>query len=159
MTANKSFHLPEPDTDIIMIGPGTGIAPFRAFLHERSNDDGNGRNWLFHGARHRDQDFLYREEMWAMEADGNLRLDVAFSREQEEKVYVSHLMGGEGEELYSWIRDGAILYVCGDATSMARDVEETLTAIIRDYGDFDDDGARAEVERLREAGQYRRDVY
>ncbi|NLG45564.1 FAD-binding protein [Gordonia sp. (in: high G+C Gram-positive bacteria)] len=159
VTANKSFHLPEPDTDIIMIGPGTGIAPFRAFLHERSNDDGNGRNWLFHGARHRDQDFLYREEMWAMEADGNLRLDVAFSREQEEKVYVSHLMGGEGEELYSWIRDGAILYVCGDATSMARDVEETLTAIIRDYGDFDDDGARAEVERLREAGQYRRDVY
>lgn len=159
VTANKSFRLPEPDTDIIMVGPGTGIAPFRAFLHERSNDDGRGRNWLFHGARRRDQDFLYRDEMWAMEADGSLRLDVAFSREQEEKIYVSHLMGGEGEELYSWIRDGAVLYVCGDATSMARDVEETLTAIIREYGDFDDEGARAEVQRLRECGQYRRDVY
>ncbi|MBM7366594.1 diflavin oxidoreductase [Gordonia hydrophobica] len=159
VTPNKAFHLPEPDTDIIMVGPGTGIAPFRAFIQERSHDDGNGRNWLFHGARHRDQDFLYRDEMWAMEADGNLRLDVAFSREQDEKIYVSHLMGGQGEELYSWIRDGAILYVCGDATQMARDVDETLTAIIREYGDFDEDGARAEVQRLREAGQYRRDVY
>ena len=159
VTANKSFRLPEPDTDIIMVGPGTGIAPFRAFIHERSHDDGCGRNWLFHGARYRDQDFLYRDEMWAMEADGNLRLDVAFSREQDEKVYVSHLMGGKGEEIYSWIRDGAILYVCGDATQMARDVDETLTAIIREYGDFDDEGARAEVQRLREAGQYRRDVY
>ncbi|EGD56687.1 diflavin oxidoreductase [Gordonia neofelifaecis] len=159
LTANKSFHLPEPDTDIIMVGPGTGIAPFRGFLHERRNDDGSGRNWLFHGARRRDQDFLYRDEMWAMEADGSLRLDVAFSREQDEKIYVSHLMGGQGEELYSWIRDGAVLYVCGDATQMAHDVDETLVAIIRDYGDFDDEGARAELQRLRESGQYRRDVY
>lgn len=159
VTANKSFRLPEPDTDIIMVGPGTGIAPFRAFLHERRQDNGRGRNWLFHGARHRDQDFLYRDEMWAMEADGTLRLDVAFSREQDEKIYVSHLMGGRGEELYSWIRDGAVLYVCGDATKMARDVEETLVAIIREYGGFDDEGARAELQRLRESGQYRRDVY
>ncbi|MGB3698379.1 MAG: FAD-binding protein [Gordonia sp. (in: high G+C Gram-positive bacteria)] len=159
ITPNKSFRLPEPDTDIIMVGPGTGIAPFRSFVHERSHDDGHGRNWLFHGARRRDQDFLYRDEMWAMEADGNLRLDVAFSREQDEKVYVSHLMGGRGQELYSWIRDGAVVYVCGDATRMAHDVEEALTAIIRDYGDFDEAGARAEVERLRTSGQYRRDVY
>ncbi|MGB3301380.1 diflavin oxidoreductase [Gordonia sp. (in: high G+C Gram-positive bacteria)] len=159
VTPNKSFRLPEPDTDIIMVGPGTGIAPFRSFLYERSNDEGNGRNWLFHGARRQDQDFLYRDEMWAMEADGNLRLDVAFSREQEEKVYVSHLMDGKGEELYSWIRDGAVVYVCGDANRMAHDVEQTLMTIIREYGDFDEAGARAEVERLREAGQYRRDVY
>lgn len=160
LTANKSFRLPEPDTDIIMVGPGTGIAPFRAFVHERSADDGNGRNWLFHGARHRDLDFLYRDEMKVLHADGAIdRLDVAFSREQDEKVYVSHLMGSHAEELYSWLRDGAVLYVCGDANQMAKDVDDALTAIIRDQADLDEAAARAEVERLREAGQYRRDVY
>ncbi|WP_132993849.1 diflavin oxidoreductase [Gordonia zhaorongruii] len=161
VTPNKSFRLPAPDTDIIMIGPGTGVAPFRAFVHERARTEGTGRNWLFHGARHRDQDFLYRDELTQMQAEGSLdRLDVAFSREQEDKVYVSHLMGGYGEDIYTWLRDGAVLYVCGDAQRMAGDVEEALAAIIAEYGDADDiESARAEVTRLREEGRYLRDVY
>ncbi|WP_026919154.1 diflavin oxidoreductase [Gordonia shandongensis] len=160
LTPNKSFHLPEPDTDIIMVGPGTGIAPFRAFVHERAQDDGNGRNWLFHGARRRDLDFLYSDEMTVLHADGAIdRLDVAFSREQEEKVYVSDLLGSHAEEIYSWLRDGAVLYVCGNADRMARDVDEALTTIIKDQAGLDDESARAEMERLRAAGQYRRDVY
>lgn len=160
LTPNRGFRLPEPGTDIIMVGPGTGIAPFRSFLHERAAAAGEGRNWLFHGARHRDHDFLYREEITTFHSEGTLdRLDVAFSREQEEKVYVSHLMGGHGEDIYRWLRDGAVLYVCGDANRMAHDVETALTGIFRDYGDLDEEGARAEVEKLRESGQYRRDVY
>ncbi|MBB4135802.1 diflavin oxidoreductase [Gordonia humi] len=161
LTPNKSFRLPEPDTDIIMIGPGTGVAPFRAFVHERAGTAGSGRNWLFHGARRRDHDFLYRDELLGLHADGSLdRLDVAFSREQEDKQYVSHLMDGHGEELYTWLRDGAVVYVCGDAERMAGDVEDALAAIIVEYGDADDDaGARAELERLRAEGRYLRDVY
>ncbi|MCF8590227.1 diflavin oxidoreductase [Gordonia liuliyuniae] len=160
VTPNKSFRLPEPDTDIIMIGPGTGVAPFRAFVHERAGSDGSGRNWLFHGARHRDQDFLYRDELLGLHADGSLdRLDVAFSREQETKQYVSHLMGGHGQELYTWLRDGAVVYVCGDADRMAGDVEDALAAIIAEYGDHDEESARAFLEGLRAEGRYLRDVY
>ncbi|GAC56808.1 putative oxidoreductase [Gordonia hirsuta DSM 44140 = NBRC 16056] len=160
LTPNKSFRLPEPDTDIIMIGPGTGIAPFRGFLHQRATVGGSGRNWLFHGARHRDQDFLYREEITALHSDGVIdRLDVAFSREQEEKVYVQHLMDGHGEEIYHWLRDGAVLYVCGDADEMANSVEEALVAILAQYGPHDEDSARARVGELRDEGRYLRDVY
>lgn len=160
LTPNKSFRLPEPDTDIIMIGPGTGIAPFRGFLHHRSTEDGSGRNWLFHGARHRDQDFLYRDEISEMHTDGVLdRLDVAFSREQEEKVYVQHLMDGHGAEIYHWLRDGAVLYVCGDADEMARSVDEALVAILAEHGPHDEESARARVAELRDEGRYLRDVY
>ncbi|MCF8605048.1 FAD-binding protein [Gordonia sp. HY442] len=160
VTPNKSFRLPEPDTDIIMIGPGTGVAPFRAFVHERAGGEGSGRNWLFHGARNRDHDFLYRDELLDLHANGSLdRLDVAFSREQEHKEYVSHLMGGHGEELYTWLRDGAVVYVCGDADRMAGDVEDALASIIVQYGDVDEDTARAELDRLRNEGRYLRDVY
>lgn len=160
LTPNKSFRLPEPETDIIMIGPGTGVAPFRAFVHERAGTDAGGRNWLFHGARHRDQDFLYRDELLGFHADGSLdRLDVAFSREQEHKQYVSHLMNGHGEELYTWLRDGAVVYVCGDAERMATDVEDALAAIISQHGDVDEEAARAELDRLRAEGRYLRDIY
>ncbi|MFT4088590.1 MAG: FAD-binding protein [Gordonia sp. (in: high G+C Gram-positive bacteria)] len=160
LTPNKSFRLPEPDTDIIMIGPGTGIAPFRAFLHERAAADAGGRNWLFHGARHRDHDFLYRDEIAELHSEGTLhRLDVAFSREQEEKVYVHHLMDGHGEEIYRWLRDGAVLYVCGDADRMAGDVDAALARILAEHGDLDLDAAAAELERLRAEGKYLRDVY
>ncbi len=160
LTPNKSFRLPEPDTDIIMIGPGTGIAPFRAFVHERANDDGSGRNWLFHGARKRDHDFLYRDEIVQMHHDGSLdRLDVAFSREQEDKVYVQHLMDSHGEDIYTGLRDGAVLYVCGDADRMAADVENALAAIIAEHGEVEPDDARAEIDRLRSEGRYLRDVY
>ncbi|MFC0313478.1 sulfite reductase flavoprotein subunit alpha [Gordonia phosphorivorans] len=160
LTPNKNFRLPEPDTDIIMIGPGTGIAPFRGFLHERAQDGGSGRNWLFHGARHRDQDFLYREEISALHADGVLdRLDVAFSREQEEKVYVQHLMDGHGTDIYHWLRDGAVLYVCGDANSMAQSVDDALTGIVAAHEDLDEEAARARLDELRAQGRYLRDVY
>lgn len=160
LTPNKSFRLPEPDTDIIMIGPGTGIAPFRGFLHERATRGGQGRNWLFHGARHRDHDFLYRDEIHALHADGVLdRLDVAFSREQEEKVYVQHLMDGHGEDIYHWLRDGAVLYVCGDADAMAKSVDEALTSIIATHENLDEDAAHARLDELRAEGRYRRDVY
>lgn len=160
LTPNKSFRLPEPDTDIIMIGPGTGIAPFRGFLHQRALDGGSGRNWLFHGARHRDQDFLYREEISSLHADGVLnRLDVAFSREQEEKVYVQHLMDGHREDIYHWLRDGAVLYVCGDATAMAQSVDDALAQIIADYEQLDAEAARARLDELRSTGRYLRDVY
>lgn len=160
LTPNKNFRLPEPDTDIIMIGPGTGIAPFRGFLHERAQDGGSGRNWLFHGARHRDQDFLYREEISSLHSDGVLdRLDVAFSREQEEKVYVQHLMDGHGADLYHWLRDGAVLYVCGDATEMAQSVDDALVAIIVANEGLNEEAARARLEELRAQGRYLRDVY
>ncbi|MFZ2509605.1 MAG: FAD-binding protein [Gordonia sp. (in: high G+C Gram-positive bacteria)] len=160
LTPNKSFRLPEPDTDIIMIGPGTGIAPFRGFLHHRSTESGSGRNWLFHGARHRDHDFLYREEISAMHTEGVLdRLDVAFSREQEEKVYVQHLMDGHGADIYHWLRDGAVLYVCGDADEMARSVDEALVAILTEHGPHDEVSARARIAELRAEGRYLRDVY
>lgn len=160
LTPNKNFRLPEPDTDIIMIGPGTGIAPFRGFLHRRAGDGGSGRNWLFHGARRRDQDFLYREEIKSMHDDGVLhRLDVAFSREQEEKVYVQHLMDGHGEELYHWLRDGAVLYVCGDADEMAQSVEDALVGILTAHGDHDEASARSRLEELKAEGRYLRDVY
>lgn len=159
LTPNKSFRLPEADTDIIMIGPGTGIAPFRGFLHERAQASAAGRNWLFHGAR-RNQDFLYRDEISALHSEGVLdRLDVAFSREQEEKVYVQHLMDGHGEELYHWLRDGAVLYVCGDADAMAKSVDDALVSILAQHGPHDEESARAQVEELRAQGRYLRDVY
>ena len=143
-----------------MIGPGTGIAPFRGFLHHRAMLGGSGRNWLFHGARRRDQDFLYREEIKGMHDDGVLdRLDVAFSREQEEKVYVQHLMDGHGADLYHWLRDGAVLYVCGDADEMAQSVEDALVGILTAHGDHDDASARARLEELKAEGRYLRDVY
>ena len=160
LTPNKSFRLPEPDTDIIMIGPGTGIAPFRGFLHHRKSNEAAGRNWLFHGARHRDHDFLYKDEITDLHQDGVIdRLDVAFSREQEEKVYVQHLMDGHGEEIYHWLRDGAVLYVCGDADEMAKDVDDAITSILQQYGGLDEEAAREEVKRLNDEGRYKRDVY
>lgn len=160
LTPNKNFRLPEPDTDIIMIGPGTGIAPFRGFLHERAGDGGSGRNWLFHGARRRNDDFLYRDEIRGMHEDGTLdRLDVAFSREQEEKVYVQHLMDGHGADLYHWLRDGAVLYVCGDADAMAKSVDDALVDILTQHGDHDEASAREALEDLKSQKRYLRDVY
>lgn len=160
LTPNKSFRLPEPDTDIIMIGPGTGIAPFRGFLHQRATEPGSGRNWLFQGARHRDHDFLYGEEINGLHSEGVIdRLDVAFSREQEDKVYVQHLMDGHGEEIYQWLRDGAVLYVCGNADRMATSVEDALVAILAEHGPHDEESARARVAELRDEGRYLRDVY
>ena len=133
---NERFRLPaDPSRDVIMIGPGTGVAPFRAFVQERRETGAGGRNWLFFGNRHFADDFLYQTEWQAALTDGSLhRLDLAFSRDQADKRYVQHALREQGRELHAWLRDGAYLYVCGDAAQMARDVHATLVAIVAEHG-------------------------
>ncbi|UGT64623.1 bifunctional nitrate reductase/sulfite reductase flavoprotein subunit alpha [Nocardia asteroides] len=145
---------------MIMVGPGTGIAPFRGFLHERRALGAPGRNWLFFGDQHAAQHFYYRAELEDMFRSGFLtRLDLAFSRDQRERVYVQHRMIEHGAELWSWLRDGAYFYVCGDAARMATDVDEALLTIARVHGKLDDDGARAFRKQLVAEKRYVRDVY
>lgn len=158
---NKKFRLPaDGNVPIVMIGPGTGIAPFRAFLHERRALAQRGRNWLFFGERSADTDFLYRNELQAMKADGHLaRLDTAFSRDQAHKVYVQDRMRENGAELWRWLSDGAQLYVCGDASRMAKDVDAALHQVVEQYGAMDGEAAREYVLELQDAGRYHKDVY
>ena len=132
---NKKFRLPHADAPIIMIGPGTGIAPFRGFLHERRSLGAKGRNWLFFGERSAATDYLYREELEAMHADGHLtRLDTAFSRDQADKVYVQDRMLEQAPVFWNWLQDGASIYVCGDASRMAKDVNRALHTIVERQG-------------------------
>ena len=154
------FRLPEDDArHIIMIGPGTGVAPFRAFLQERRARGAAGRNWLFFGDQRRDSDFLYQEEFAGYERDGLLtRFDVAFSRDQSERVYVQHRMRERSAELWSWLEEGAALYVCG-AASMARDVDTALAAIIARQGRRSGGEAKAYLAGLARDQRYLRDVY
>ncbi len=158
---NKSFRLPaNGDTPVIMIGPGTGIAPFRAFLEERRAVGARGRNWLLFGDQREATDFLYREELLAMRDDGLLtRLDLAWSRDQGAKVYVQHRMLEAASELWSWLEDGAHLYVCGDASRMAKDVDAALHKVIGTAGGRTPEAAAAYVDRLRSDRRYQRDVY
>ena len=158
---NKKFRLPQnPDSPVIMIGPGTGIAPFRAFLHERRAIGAKGRNWLFFGERNSGNDFLYREELEKMTADGHItRLDTAFSRDQEHKVYVQDRMLEQAAQFWAWLQDGAAVYVCGDASRMAKDVETTLHAIVEKQGGMSRDDAKEYVRNLRDDHRYHRDVY
>ncbi|WP_407663950.1 sulfite reductase subunit alpha [Mycolicibacterium sarraceniae] len=158
---NHNFRLPAPDVPIIMIGPGTGIAPFRAFLHERQAIAAPGKSWLFFGDRRRATDFLYGDELSEFVESGALtRLDLAFSREQDSpKTYVQHRMKDNAAELFSWLQDGAHLYVCGDADRMAKDVDRTLHEIVADAGGMDAAGAHAYVNELIKAHRYVRDVY
>ncbi|HET7102756.1 MAG TPA: sulfite reductase subunit alpha [Terracidiphilus sp.] len=158
---NKKFRLPRnPDAPVIMIGPGTGVAPFRGFLHERRATGATGRNWLFFGARSAATDFLYREELEAMRADGHLtRLDTAFSRDQQQKIYVQDLMRQNASQLWRWLDDGAHLYVCGDGAHMAKDVNRTLQAIIAQEGGMNESAAESWVQSLKEGHRYQRDVY
>ncbi|WP_067976370.1 bifunctional nitrate reductase/sulfite reductase flavoprotein subunit alpha [Mycolicibacter icosiumassiliensis] len=150
----------EPDVPMIMVGPGTGIAPFRGFLHERRALGHTGRNWLFFGEQHAATDFYYRDEITGMHADGFLtELDLAFSRDQAEKVYVQDRMRARGAELWRWLQEGAHLYVCGDAHRMAKEVEATIVAIAQQHGGLDPDAAKAHVRALSSAGRYQRDVY
>ncbi|TVR11220.1 MAG: hypothetical protein EA401_11305 [Planctomycetota bacterium] len=157
----KKFQLPEdPQTDIIMVGPGTGIAPFRAFLQERLALGAQGRHWLFFGDQHVATDFLYGDEFSALHSDGSLhQLDLAFSRDQDYKIYVQHRIIERGEQLWRWIDDGAHFYVCGDALRMAKDVDQALHQIIRDHGGMDEDGAKQYVKAMKKGGRYLRDVY
>jgi sulfite reductase (NADPH) flavoprotein alpha-component len=158
---NKKFRLPaDPDTPMIMIGPGTGIAPFRGFLHERRALGHNGRNWLFFGERSAASDFLYRDEFEAMLADGHLaKLDTAFSRDQESKVYVQDRMIQNSHVLWDWLQDGASVYVCGDASQMGKDVHATLRKIVEKEAGMSAQGAEEYVTALKEQHRYHRDLY
>jgi sulfite reductase (NADPH) flavoprotein alpha-component len=158
---SSNFRPPSAsDTPMIMIGPGTGIAPFRGFLQERRALGHTGPNWLFFGEQHAATDFYYREEIEKMHADGLLtELDLAFSRDQREKVYVQHLMRKRGAQLWSWLQDGAQLYVCGSADPMAKDVDRALREIAAEHGNLDPDAAKAYVQSLSADKRYHRDVY
>jgi sulfite reductase (NADPH) flavoprotein alpha-component len=155
------FRLPlSPDTPIIMIGPGTGIAPFRAFLQERRAIGAQGRNWLVFGNPHRDRDFLFEEELQAYCRGGLLtRLDTAFSSDQESKIYVQHRLLEHAQDLWSWLEEGAHLYVCGDAQRMARDVEAGLTYIVGKEGRMEPAAAKAYLAKLTAESRYQKDVY
>ncbi|MBW9092906.1 molybdopterin-dependent oxidoreductase [Microbacterium jejuense] len=149
-----------PETPMIMIGPGTGVAPFRAFLHDRRADGHPGRNWLFFGEQHAATDFYYRDELVAMHDDGFLtHLDVAFSRDQRQKVYVQDRMLEHGARLWRWLEDGAHVYVCGDASRMAKDVEATLATIAQQHGGLGEDAAADYLRTLAADARYVRDVY
>jgi sulfite reductase (NADPH) flavoprotein alpha-component len=157
---SEAFRLAPADRPIIMIGPGTGIAPFRAFLQERRAIGARGRNWLFFGNPHRETDFLYGDELLEWRRDGLLtRLDTAFSRDQGEKIYVQHRMLENAAELWAWLQDGAHLYVCGDAERMARDVDRGLAYIVAKQGRMEPAGAKSYLARLASEGRYQRDVY
>lgn len=161
LSPNKSFRLPsDDDVPVVMIGPGTGIAPFRAFLHERRARGASGRNWLFFGDQHRSSDFTYEDELTELSRDGVLnRLDLAFSRDQTDKIYVQHRMRESGKELYTWLEEGAHLYVCGDATRMAKDVDAALHDIVAEHGGYSSDRAEDYISKLRRDKRYLRDVY
>ncbi|MDX7997801.1 NADPH-dependent assimilatory sulfite reductase flavoprotein subunit [Xenorhabdus sp. Reich] len=158
---NNNFRLPaDPQTPVIMIGPGTGIAPFRAFLQQRDSQGAEGKNWLFFGNPHFVEDFLYQVEFQRYVKDGLLtRIDLAWSRDQQHKVYVQDKLHEQGKEIWRWIQDGAHLYVCGDANHMAKDVEHTLLDIISQHGGMDAEQADEFLSELRLERRYQRDVY
>lgn len=158
---NERFRLPTSgERDIIMIGPGTGVAPFRAFVQERRETAASGRNWLFFGNRHFQRDFLYQTEWQAELKRGALhRLDLAFSRDQAEKIYVQHRLREQGRDIYAWLSEGAHLYVCGDAEAMAKDVHAALIDIAVAHGGHSRERAHAWLDELLQQGRYARDVY
>ena len=160
---SRHFRLPaNRATDLIMIGPGTGVAPFRAFLEQRAVDGAIGRHWLFFGAQHRATDFLYEQDLLAWQQQGHLhRLDLAFSRDQPEKLYVQHRRLAHARELWDWLQNGAMLYVCGDAKRMAKSVHETVIEIARAQGSLTPEAAAAYVNEtlMRQEKRYLRNVY
>jgi sulfite reductase (NADPH) flavoprotein alpha-component len=157
----KGFRLPEdPNTAIIMVGPGTGVAPFRAYLQERKAIGAKGGNWLFFGEQRRAADFLYEEELAALQREGVLtRLDAAFSRDQAEKCYVQHRMKEASREIFAWLEEGAHFFVCGDGARMAKDVDAELLAIVAREGAKTPEAAAEYVENLKKTKRYKRDVY
>jgi len=157
---NKRFRLPAPDKDIIMIGPGTGIAPYRSFLAERDALGATGKNWLFFGEQHFASDFLYQTELQNWFETGVLtKINLAFSRDQPEKIYVQHRMWEHGQELYNWIQSGAHIYLCGKKDPMSIDVEHTLVEIIEKYGEKTTEEAKEYFLQMQSEGRYSEDVY
>lgn len=161
VTTNKKFKLPvNNETPIIMVGPGTGIAPFRAFIEERKATSATGKNWLFFGDQHYSTDFLYQSEWQNYLNEGILtKLDVAFSRDQKEKIYVQNRMLDNSRELFAWLEQGAYFYVCGDATRMANDVDDALHDIVEKEGGLEQEDAKAYIKMLKDEKRYLRDVY
>ncbi|MBM7655394.1 sulfite reductase subunit alpha [Neobacillus cucumis] len=158
---NKHFHLPESqEKDIIMVGPGTGIAPFRSFIEERAVTKAEGRTWLFFGDQHASTDFLYQDELEKYQQDGVLtRLETAFSRDSDKKVYVQHRMLENSKELFEWLENGAYFFVCGDKQYMAKDVHSALLSVIEKEGSMTPEEAEAYLNSMKEQGRYQRDVY
>jgi sulfite reductase (NADPH) flavoprotein alpha-component len=157
----KHFRLPEnTDMPVIMVGPGTGVAPFRAYLQERKATGAKGKNWLFFGEQTRSKDFLYEEELTALQTEGVLtRLDVAFSRDQANKIYVQDKMREAGAELWAWLQEGAHFFVCGDGARMAKDVDTELHKIAETHGGKTPEEAAAYVEAMKKEKRYKKDVY
>ena len=159
-TPNKSFRLPDDNKDIIMIGPGTGIAPFRAFLQEREYRNSSGKNWLFFGDQTKNDDFIYKNELQDFISSGVLnKLDLAFSRDQKNKIYVQNVMYENKNEFYNWLESGAYLYICGDANRMAKDVEDMIIKIIMECSNISFDAAFEYLNNLKREKRYLRDVY
>ena len=157
---NSEFKLPDGDKDIIMIGPGTGIAPFRSFIEERDGRATRGRNWLFFGDQHFESDFLYQTEIQNhLQAGALTRVDVAFSRDQEEKIYVQHKIVAQGKEFFRWLESGAHVYLCGAKEPMSVDVENTLEQVIAQFGNRTTEQARDYLGHLQAEGRYQKDVY
>ncbi|MDA8652391.1 sulfite reductase subunit alpha [Porticoccaceae bacterium] len=161
VSPNKAFRVPSnDDAPVIMVGPGTGVAPFRAFLEERQARQAAGKNWLFFGDQTKADDFIYQQQLTEMYDSGLLtRFDTAFSRDQKDKVYVQHKMVEHGEELFKWLQTGAYFYVCGDATRMAKDVDKALADIVANQGAMSSDKATEYVNNLKREKRYLRDVY
>ena len=158
---SSHFHLPKnSEAPLIMIGPGTGIAPFRAFLEEREAVAATGKNWLFFGDQHQTDDFLYREQISAWQASGLLtELSLAWSRDTAEKIYVQTLIKRQAETFYAWLQEGAYIYICGDATRMAADVDKALRQVIAEQGHLDAMGVDSYMQQLVAEHRYQRDVY
>jgi sulfite reductase (NADPH) flavoprotein alpha-component len=159
--SNDNFRLPaDPNTPVIMVGPGTGIAPFRAFVQERAAQEAGGDNWLFFGNPHFTEDFLYQTEWQEFLSDGVLtKIDLAFSRDQKDKIYVQDRIAEQADELWNWIQRGAHIYICGDESRMARDVHQALLDIVIDKGGYTTDEAEDYLVQLRKDGRYQKDVY
>ncbi|MBI3508869.1 MAG: sulfite reductase [Chlamydiia bacterium] len=157
---SHGFTVPaDPNASIILVGPGTGIAPFRAFLQERMATHAPGRNWLFFGERHRATDFLYGDYLLALEKQERLRLDLAFSRDGAQKIYVQHKMYEQRKSLWNWLENSAYFYLCGDAEEMAKDVEAMLRTIASEEGQMTPEEARHWLKKLRQEKRFLADVY
>lgn len=156
---SHNFTLPAPEVPIILIGPGTGIAPFRAFLQERIALASPGPNWIFFGERNRATDFYYSEFWLELEKQNRIRLDLAFSRDQLEKIYVQHKILQQKKEFWEWLQQGAMVYVCGDAEEMAKDVDAALQKVVQEEGGLSEEEARKYLKTLRSEKRYLLDVY
>lgn len=157
---HHGFTVPiNPNTPMIMIGPGTGVAPFRAFMQERIIENASGKNWLFFGERYRTTEFFYEEDWQKLVNSGILRLALAFSRDQAQKIYVQHRILENGADFYKWIEQGASIYVCGDANQMARDVEDAILKVMQQHGNLDEIKAKQFLKQLRTDKRYLRDIY